>query len=108
MVQLQRLTRARPSEICAIRPADINRTSEVWEYIPVSHKTEHRDRIGAIFIGAKGQEILLPYLLCAAESYCFSPREAELNRRAGVVTLHSSPARLDLRHARRADVANQE
>ncbi len=82
MVQLQRFTGARPGEICDIRPCDINRTSDVWEYVPESHKTEHHDRPRVIFIGAKGQQVLLPYLLRAADAYCFSPREAENKRRA--------------------------
>jgi integrase len=82
MVQLQRLTGARPGEICDIRPGDINRRGDVWEYIPQSHKTEHHDRPRVIFIGAKGQQILLPYLLRAADAYCFSPQEAEGKRRA--------------------------
>ena len=82
MAALQRLTGARPGEICAIRPGDINRTADVWEYVPESHKTEHHDKTRVIFIGAKGQRILLPYLLRAADAYCFSPREAEGKRRA--------------------------
>ena len=82
MVQLQRITGARPGEICDIRPGDINRSGDVWEYVPESHKTEHHDRQRVIFIGAKGQRILLPYLLRAADAYCFSPREAESKRRA--------------------------
>ena len=82
MVQLQRLTGARPGEICIMRPGDINRTGDVWEYVPESHKTEHHDKARVIFIGAKGQRILLPYLLRAADAYCFSPREAEGKRRA--------------------------
>lgn len=82
MVQLQRLTGARPGEICSIRPGDINRQSDVWEYIPESHKTEHHDKLRAIFIGSKGQQILLPYLLRADDAYCFSPREADAKRRA--------------------------
>jgi integrase len=82
MVQLQRLTGARAGEICNIRPGDINRTGDVWEYAPESHKTEHHHRPRVIFIGAKGQRILLPYLLRAADAYCFSPREAESKRRA--------------------------
>lgn len=82
MVQLQRLTGARPGEICDIRPGDINRKGDVWEYVPGSHKTEHHDRPRVIFIGAKAQMILLPYLLRAPDSYCFSPREAENKRRA--------------------------
>jgi integrase len=55
MVQLQRLTGARPGEICDIRPGDVNRKGDVWEYIPASHKTEHHDRPRVIFIGAKAQ-----------------------------------------------------
>lgn len=82
MVQLQRLTGARPGEICDIRPGDINRTGDVWEYVPESHKTEHHDRPRVIFIGAKGQQILLPYLRRAADTYCFSPAETDGQRRA--------------------------
>jgi integrase len=82
MVQLQRLTGARPHEICDIRPGDINRKADPWEYIPASHKTEHHDRQRVIFFGPKAQQLLLPYLLRAAAAYCFSPREAEAKRRA--------------------------
>jgi integrase len=82
MVKLQRLSGARPGEICAIRPGDINHEADVWEYVPDSHKTDHHDRPRVIFIGAKGQGILLPYLLRDADAYCFSPQEAEDKRRA--------------------------
>lgn len=82
MVQLQRLTGARPHEICDIRPGDINRKADPWEYVPQSHKTEHHDRQRVIFLGPQAQQLMLPYLLRAADSYCFSPREAESKRRA--------------------------
>jgi integrase len=82
MVLLQRYTGARPGEICGLRSGDVNRDTKVWEYVPGSHKTEHHDKQRVIFIGPKGQEILLPYLLRAAESYCFSPAEVEAARRA--------------------------
>jgi integrase len=91
MVQLQRLTGARPGEICHIRPGDINRKGDVWEYVPESHKTEHHDRPRVIFIGAKGQRILLPYLLRPADSYCFSSREAESKRRAAQREARKTP-----------------
>jgi integrase len=81
MVQLQRLTGARPAEICDLRPCDVNRSADVWEYVVASHKTQHFGRDRVIFIGPKGQQLLLPYLLRPAESYCFSPREAEDIRR---------------------------
>jgi site-specific recombinase XerD len=82
MVQLQRLTGARPEEICILRPVDVDRTGEVWVYCPARHKTEHHGRDRQIFIGPKGQEILRPFLLRDADAYCFSPREAEAKRNA--------------------------
>ncbi|QEG35254.1 tyrosine-type recombinase/integrase [Bythopirellula goksoeyrii] len=82
MVQVQRLTGARPGEICDMRPGDINRKPDTWEYIPQSHKTEHHDQPRVIFIGPKCQQILLKYLLRPADCYCFSPAESEAKRRA--------------------------
>ncbi len=38
MVRVQRLTGARPGEICTMRTADITRTGDVWEYRPRHHK----------------------------------------------------------------------
>lgn len=76
MVRLQRLTGARPGEVCILRPCDVDRSGDVWAYRPASHKTEHHGRERIIFIGPKAQAILAPYLLRAADAYCFSPREA--------------------------------
>jgi integrase len=96
MVQLQRLMGARPGELCDIRPGDINRSGDVWEYIPASHKTEHHDRPRVIFIGAKGQRVLLPYLLRATDSYAASHLE---RRKANDVRHNTRPARLRYRAA---------
>lgn len=82
MVRFQRATGARPAEICMIRPTDIDRTKETWSYRPKRHKTEHHGRPRVVFIGPRGQEILRPYLLRDAESYCFSPAESEANRKS--------------------------
>lgn len=81
MVRLQRLTGARPSEVCDLRPCDIDRTGEVWLYRPASHKTEHHGKSRVICIGPQGQQLLRPYLLRGAEDYCFSPQESEQKRR---------------------------
>ena len=59
---------------------DIDRTGKVWQYKPASHKTEHHGRGRVIFIGPKAQAVLLPYLLRAADTYCFSPAESEAAR----------------------------
>jgi integrase len=82
MVRLQRLTGMRPGEVCIMRPGDLDRSGEVWTYTPGSHKTEHHDRQRVVFLGPQAQAILLPYLLRAAEAYCFSPAESEAHRNA--------------------------
>jgi hypothetical protein len=80
MVRLQRLLGARPGEVCIMRPMDVDRSGEVWEYRPSSHKTEHHDKQRTIYIGPKAQEILLPYLLRPADAFCFQPAESEDKR----------------------------
>lgn len=82
MVRFQRLTGARPSEVCLLRPCDIDRSDDVWAYRPGSHKTEHQGRQRVIYIGPKARDILRPYLLRPAETYCFTPLESERRRRA--------------------------
>ncbi len=82
MVRLQRLTGMRPAEVCSLRPADIDRTADVWVYRPCGHKTEHHSKSRTVFIGARGQEILLRYLVRAADAYCFSPADSEAKRLA--------------------------
>jgi integrase len=59
MAQFQRLTGCRPIEVCIIRPCDINRSQDVWQYVPESHKTEHHGRMRVIPIGPQAQEVLL-------------------------------------------------
>ena len=81
MVRFHRLTGARPGEVCSIRPADIDRTEEIWLYSPDEHKTEHFEKDRVIPIGPQAQEVLLPYLVRPAESHCFSPRESIERRR---------------------------
>lgn len=81
MVRIQRLTGARPGEVCSMRPCDIDRTGEVWVFTPSQHKTQHHGRRRIIAIGPKAQEILAPFLLRPADGFCFSPAESERKRR---------------------------
>ena len=76
MVRFQRLTGARPGEVCSLRPCDIDRSDEVWVYRPSHHKMDHCDTSRLIMIGPLAQEVLLPYLIREEESYCFSPVES--------------------------------
>jgi integrase len=80
MVRFQRLTGARPGEVCQLRPCDVDRSDEVWTYRPESHKTEHHGRERIIYVGPKAQQVLLPYLLRDAQANCFSPAESEAKR----------------------------
>ncbi len=48
----------------------------MWAYRPASHKAQHPGRERIIYIGPRAQDILRPYLLREAESYCFSPTES--------------------------------
>ncbi len=75
VVRFERLTGCRPSEVCQLRPCDVDHTSDVWAYRPASHKTEHEERSRVIFIGLRARAVILPYLLRAAAAYCFSPAE---------------------------------
>lgn len=81
MVQLQLLTAARSGEIVKMRPCDIDCSGGIWFYRPTEHKTAHHGHERKIFIGPKAQEILRPFMLRPAEAYCFSPAEAEAERR---------------------------
>ena len=82
MVQVQRLTGARPGEVCAMRTADIDMTEEVWVYSPVAHKTTHHGHSRAIFIGPKAQELLRPFLKpLNPQAFIFSPKDADAERR---------------------------
>ncbi|TWU57681.1 tyrosine-type recombinase/integrase [Rubripirellula reticaptiva] len=75
MVRIQRLTGARPGEVCIIRPSDIDCTGDVWLFFPSRHKTEHHDKQRTIVVGPKAQAILTNYLDREPSAYCFDPRE---------------------------------
>lgn len=80
MIRLQLLTGMRPGEVVLMRPIDIDQTDSVWFYRPTRHKTDYRDQVREVFLGPQCQEILRPFLDRPAESFCFSPIEAEQAR----------------------------
>jgi integrase len=89
MVQLQRLTGARPGEICKMRTVEIDCSESEWKYTPASHKNSHRGQQLTIFIGSKGQEILRPFL--RFNGFCFSPRQSERDRREAMRSNRKTP-----------------
>jgi len=77
MIQVQRLTGMRPSDVCKMRPCDIDRSSDVWVFEPYEHKNRWRGHRRLIPIGPKAQAILQPFLDRDPEAFLFSPRESE-------------------------------
>jgi integrase len=76
MVQVQHACGARPQEVTAIRPCEVDTSGELWLYQPRSHKTEHLDREKVIVLGPRAQEVLRPWLDRDPRASCFVPAEA--------------------------------
>jgi len=91
MVRLCRVTGMRPGEVCQLRPIDVDRSEGVWRYSPPSHKTLHKDKSRTVWIGPKGQDILLPYLDRNATAHCFDPREAVAQMRLARAAARKTP-----------------
>jgi len=88
MIQMQLFTGARAGEIARMRPCDIDRGDEkltpdksVWIYQPKEHKTAWHGHERKIYIGPRAQQVLTPFLLRDPQTFCFSPAEAETERR---------------------------
>jgi len=84
MIELQRLTAARPGEVVLMRPGGVDRDGQIWVYRPMQHKTKHLGHNREIYLGPKAQRVLKPFLLRPADSFCFSPAEAEAERLAAL------------------------
>ncbi|MEM9194775.1 MAG: site-specific integrase [Myxococcota bacterium] len=81
MIEIQLATGARPGEICAMRPKDVDRSQQTWILRPQSHKTAHLGHARTIPLGPRAREALRPFLLREEDANCFSPAEAEAERR---------------------------
>lgn len=84
MVQIQRLTGARPGEICAMRMGDVERTGEIWTYRPAIHKTRRFGHERMIYIGKRGQAVLQPFTVKKdpfAPVFCPADSMAEMRQR---------------------------
>jgi len=82
MVKLQLLTGMRSTELCTVRPIDIQTSGKIWLYRPEEHKTAYRGHKRLIYIGPKGQKILKPFLKRKVDDYCFKPAESYRNRQS--------------------------
>ena len=72
MIELQRVTGMRPSEVRLMRGSDLNTSGMVWEYTPHSHKTQHHQKERVVMIGPKGQKVLTEFLRANLSAYLFS------------------------------------
>jgi integrase len=102
MVRFQRLTGCRPTEVCQLRPMDMDRNGDVWQYRPASHKTEHHGRERVIFVGPKAQAVIDSYLLREPSVYCFCPAESEKKRHVEMRTRRKTKVQPSQRNRRKA------
>jgi integrase len=76
MVRVHVATGMRPSEVCNIRPCDIDRSGEVWMFRPAKHKTANKGKRKAVPIIGDAREAITDYLNRDPQAYCFSPAES--------------------------------
>jgi integrase len=92
MIELHLLTGMRPGELVRMRPCDIDRSNTaVWHYSPDTHKNAYRGIERIVSIGPRGQELLRPFLLRSETGFCFSPIEAEKQRRRKLTAQRKTP-----------------
>lgn len=91
MVRIQQLTGMRSGELVIMRPADVDRKGKVWIYRPASHKTQHHGFSKAVAVGPKAQAVLKKYLTRPAGAFCFSPAEADRQRRQALSEARKTP-----------------
>lgn len=76
MIRVHVGTGMRPSELCMLRPCDIDRSKSEWMYRPPRHKNKSKGKIRAIPIVNDAREAITDYLNRPSQAYCFSPAEA--------------------------------
>ena len=76
MLRVQVATGMRPSEVCNIRPCDIDRSGETWMFRPAKHKTANKGKAKAVPLLGDAREAITDYLNRDPQAYCFSPAES--------------------------------
>jgi len=78
VVQLLRLTGARPSEMLMLRPCDLDQSVNVWAFTLPAHKTSWKGKARVIRFGPEAQAVLSPWLAdVGPEQFVFSPKRSE-------------------------------
>jgi integrase len=91
MIQIQRYSGMRPTEVCVMRTIDVNTAGRSWEYKPIENKMEHHDRDRVIQLGPDAREVLKEWLRTDVEAFLFSPREAMAERWADQRSKRKTP-----------------
>lgn len=82
MVKFQRLTGARPGEVCSLKPCMVQKSLvDVWEIHLEQHKTSWRGKTRTIYVGPQAQRVLEPFLARALDAFCFSAAESAQQHR---------------------------
>jgi integrase len=69
-------TGMRPSEVCRMRPCDIERSGDVWFYRPKRHKTANKGKAKSVPLLDDAKAAVTNYLNRPADAYLFNPAEA--------------------------------
>jgi integrase len=93
MVQVQRLASMRPSEVCRMKPKEIDTKfttpdgTVIWMYTPGTHKNDWREKkqrgeyVRIIPLGKPEQDIIAPRLVGKSDDdYIFSPKDTVKER----------------------------
>ena len=92
VVEIQRLTGARPGEITIMRTGDLNMDGKLWIYRPAYHKGEHHGLDKEIVIGPKAQAVIRSFLRTNLSEYMFRPDEDAAARQAERFAQRKTPA----------------
>jgi len=107
MVRLQVTTGMRPSEICAMRPMDIDRSGPVWFYRPGSHKTKWKGQKREIPLVGDARAVVEDYINRKSDSHLFSPAEGMAWFRAKQRSERQSKVQPSQRDRRKANPLKQ-
>ncbi len=76
MIRIQVCTGMRPSELCRMRPCEIDRTGDTWLYKPAKHKTAKLGKLKAVPLIGDAREAITDYLQRDPQAFCFSMKES--------------------------------
>lgn len=77
MIEVQRLTGMRSSNVCDMRACDIDQSGEIWSYVPARHKSKWRKKKLFVALGPRAQALLKPFIISRGPTeYLFTPAES--------------------------------